>query len=69
MSSINPEQLSEYAKELKEYNRQAIKAIIEWDPEALAVILSDYILLKKSIRINCIDSHILNIVNRNVKDI
>lgn len=47
MVSINQEQLAEYAKKLKEYNSQAIKAIVEWDTEALAVILSDYISLNK----------------------
>jgi hypothetical protein len=69
MSSIKQEQLAEYAKKIKEYNRQAIKAIVEWEPESLAGILSDYIHLKKSIRIKRIDSHILNIVDREVKDI
>jgi len=61
MSSINQAQLAEYAKKLKEYNRQAIEAFLNWDTESLAVILSDYILLKTFIRINDIDSHIINL--------
>ena len=69
MSSINQEQLAEYAKKLKEYNRQAIEAFLKWDIEALAIIVSDYISLKKSIRISDIDSHIINIADKEVRDI
>lgn len=69
MSSINQEQLAEYAKKLKDYNSQAIKAIVEWDLKSLAIILENYISLKKSIRISRLDSHILNIADREVKDI
>ena len=69
MSSINQEQLAEYAKKLKEYNRQAIEAFLKWDIEALAIIVSDYISLKKSIRISDIDSHIINIPDKEVKHI
>jgi hypothetical protein len=69
MSLISQEQLAEYSIKLKEYNRQATEAFIKWDTESLTVILSDYISLKKSIRINDIDSHILNIQDSEVKDI
>jgi hypothetical protein len=69
MSSFNQEQLAEYAKKLKEYNRQAIEAFLKWDIEALAIIVSDYTSLKKSIRISDIDFHIINIADKEVKHI
>jgi ABC-type enterochelin transport system substrate-binding protein len=69
MSSINQEQLAEYAKKLKDYNRQAIEALFEPDIEALAIIISDYIALKKYIRISDINSHIITIPDKEVIDI
>jgi hypothetical protein len=69
MSSIDQEQLAEYAKKIKEYNRQAEEAFFEWDIEALAIIVSDYISLKKSIHISEIDCHVINIPDEEVKDI
>ena len=46
-----------------------LKAIIEWDPKSLANILSEYIAFKKSIHISNIDSHIIYVANREVKEI
>jgi hypothetical protein len=69
MSSINQEQLAENAKKLKEYNRQAIKVFVEGNIQALAIIISEYNSLKKSIRISDIDLNTITIPDREVKDI